>query len=212
MYINKFNLETNFDSILPFLKENNFGILVTATAGHLVATHIPFEITSDTPDQLVLRAHLAKANKQWKQLSANTELLVIFQGPNAYISPRWYDHINVPTMNYIAVHAYGKPRIIEDSEEVYAILKSQIESFEKEHVSAYNITTMPESFLHAEMRALVALEIKVERVESNFKLSQNRDEKNYRNIIEELEKRNDAGSQAIASHMKIVYAREGYKK
>jgi transcriptional regulator len=212
MYINKFNLETNFDIILPFLKENNFGILVSSTSAKLSATHIPFEIINDTSGQLVLQTHLAKANKQWRQLSAETEVLVIFQGPNAYISPRWYDHINVPTMNYIAVHAYGKPRIIEDSQEVYAILKSQIESFEKEHVSDYNITTLPESFLQAEMRALVALEIRVERIEASFKLSQNRDEKNFRHIIEQLEKREDADSHAIASHMKEVYTREGYKK
>jgi transcriptional regulator len=212
MYINKLNLETNFDRILPFLKENNFGTLVSATAGIPIATHLPFEITGDTPDQLIIRTHLAKANKQWKELSPETEILVIFQGANAYISPRWYDHINVPTMNYVAVHAYGKPRIIEDSEEVYVLLKSQIETFEKEHLPAYNITTLPEPFLKAEMRALVALEIKVDRIEANFKLSQNRDEKNYRNIIEQLERREDADSRLIASLMKEVYARAGYKK
>jgi transcriptional regulator len=212
MYINKLNLETNFDRILPFLKENNFGTLVSATAGIPIATHLPFEITGDTPDKLIIRTHLAKANKQWKELSPETEILVIFQGANAYISPRWYDHINVPTMNYVAVHAYGKPRIIEDSEEVYVLLKSQIETFEKEHLPAYNITTLPEPFLKAEMRALVALEIKVDRIEANFKLSQNRDEKNYRNIIEQLERREDADSRLIASLMKEVYARAGYKK
>lgn len=212
MYINKFNQETDFDTILPFLRQNNFGILVSHASGNLVATHIPFDITGDGPDTLVLRAHLARANKQWKQLSAEREVLVIFQGANAYISPRWYDHINVPTMNYIAVHAYGTPGIIEDSQQVYDMLKAQIESFEKEHLPAYNITTLPEPVLQAEMRALVGIEIKVNRIEANFKLSQNRDEKNYKHIIEQLEKREDADSHIIASHMKEVYAREGYKK
>jgi predicted FMN-binding regulatory protein PaiB len=105
-----------------------------------------------------------------------TDVLVVFGGPHAYISPRWYDHVNVPTMNYVAVHATASPGLIEDGQEVYALLKSQIEQFEAKP-EAYNIGTLPSTFLAGEMRGLVALEIAVDRWEGNFKLSQNRDEK-----------------------------------
>jgi transcriptional regulator len=152
---------------------------------------------------------LSRANKQWKHLGGQTDALVIFGGPHAYISPRWYDHLNVPTMNYVAVHAYGKPRLVEDPAEVYQLLKSQIEQYE-EKPDEYNITTLPEQFLEAEMRGLVAVELEVDRWQGNFKLSQNRDEKNYRNIVAQLgDTGNDTG---IVEAMKRVYEEGGYKK
>jgi transcriptional regulator len=117
--------------------------------------------------------------------------------------------VNVPTMNYVAVHAYGKPRLIEDSDAVYALLKSQVEQFET-NLEAYNISTLPGKFVADEMRGLVALEIAVDRWEGNFKLSQNRDEKNYRNIVAELGKTGNATG--ITEAMERVYEAGGYKK
>lgn len=212
MYINKSNKETDPQKILDFIRAHSFGTLVTAPQGIPQASHLPFSLESMGENTWELTAHLAKANFQWKHLQADTEVLVIFQSPAAYISPRWYDHMNVPTLNYMAVHVYGKPKTIEEEEELYQMLKKQIESYEGKHTDEYNITSLSPSFYKQEVKALVGIKIAINRMEANFKLSQNRDEKNYQNIIQELEKLPDASAQAIAAHMKEVYASQGYRK
>ncbi len=211
MYINKFNLETDIQKIIPFIQENNFGTLITAPQGTPQATHLPFSLESND-NTWYLTAHMAKANAQWKQLMPDKEVLIIFGGPAAYISPRWYDHVNVPTMNYIAVHVYGIPQLINDEEEIYQMLKKQIEQYEGEHINEYNITSMPPKFFRNEVKALIAVKIPLGRIEANFKLSQNRDEKNYKNIIEELQKRSDTGADKIAQYMKEVYDDKGFRQ
>ncbi len=207
MYINPYNREKDEARLLEFIRLHPFGMLVTARENVPVATHIPF-LPAVEDGRTVLRAHLSRANKQWKGLDGQTDVLVTFGGPHAYISPRWYDHVNVPTMNYVAVHAYGKPRLIEDGNAVYALLKSQIEQFETDP-EAYHIGTMPPAFVADQMRGLVALEIAVDRWEGNFKLSQNRDEQNYRNIVAELGK--TGNPTGITEAMQRVYEAGGYK-
>jgi transcriptional regulator len=207
MYINPYNREKDEAKLLEFVRLHPFGMLVTARENVPVATHVPFLLATEG-DKTILRTHLSRANKQWKGLDGQTDVLVVFGGPQAYISPRWYDHVNVPTMNYVAVHAYGKPCLVEDAGQVYALLKSQIEQFETAP-NAYNIETLPEKFVSDEMRGLVALEISVDRWEGNFKLSQNRDEKNYRNILAELGK--TGNPTGITEAMQRVYEAQGYK-
>jgi len=207
MYINPYNREKDEAKLLEFVRLHPFGLLVSARENVPVATHLPF-LPAAEGDKTALRTHLSRANPQWKGLDGQTDVLVVFGGPHAYISPRWYDHVNVPTMNYVAVHAYGKPRLIEDSREVYALLKSQIEQFETKP-GEYNIGTLPSTFLADEMRGLVALEIAVDRWEGNFKLSQNRDEKNYRNIVTELSK--TGNPTGITEAMQEVLAAGGYR-
>ncbi len=208
MYINPYNREKDEAKLLEFVRLHPFGMLVTTRQNVPVVTHVPF-FPATEGDKTVLRTHLSRANRQWKGLDGQTDVLAVFGGPHAYISPRWYDHVNVPTMNYVAVHAYGKPRLIEDAGQVYQLLKSQIEQFETQP-DAYNIGTLPAKFLADEMRGLVALEIVVDRWEGNFKLSQNRDEKNYRNIVAELGK--TGNPTGITEAMQRVYEAQGYKK
>jgi transcriptional regulator len=208
MYINPYNREKDEAKLREFVRLHPFGMLVTARENVPVATHVPFLLVAEG-DKTILRTHLSRANKQWKELDGQTDVLAVFGGPHAYISPRWYDHVNVPTMNYVAVHAYGKPRLIEVAAQVYALLKSQIEQFETKP-EAYNIGTLPEKFVADEMRGLVALEIVVDRWEGNFKLSQNRDEKNYRNIVAELGK--TGNPTGITEAMLRVYEAQGYKR
>src|SRR4051794_37446922 len=112
MYIPKFFAETDEENLLAFMREFSFATLVTAENDFPTATHVPF-IIEKREDKIVLSAHLAKANGHWKQF-AEKPILVIFQEPHAYISPALYvEKINVPTWNYVAVHAYGKVKIFE---------------------------------------------------------------------------------------------------
>jgi transcriptional regulator len=197
MFIPKFYRNNNQQEIIEFIDKNNFGILIsTNESNKIIATHIPF-ICKQEKGIVFLTAHVSKANEQWKNIASLKEVLVIFQGPHAYISSSWYDHINVPTWDYIAVHVYGISRILDDAETLSHLdeLVSKHEFTEKKPVSLDSMT-MP--YVEKEMRGLIAFEIKVTEMMSAFKLSQNRDVKNLDQIIKELQKRGDENALAIA--------------
>ena len=125
----------------------------------------------------------------------------MFLGPDAYISPSWYDHVNVPTWNYAAVHVYGKPAIIEDRPELLELLKYQVDKYEKNESGEYQLEALPKSFLETEILGVVGFKIKVERMEANFKLSQNRNQKNYEKVIQKLIERKEEKSVEVAKLM-----------
>ncbi len=143
---------------------------------------------------------MARANKLWRAFDPAKEVLLIFGGPNTYISPTWYNHLNVPTWNYIAVHLYGTPRVIDGGPELEGILSRLIKRYETE--SDYRMETLPPDFREKEMRGTVGFQVKVTRVEANFKLSQNRNDEDHANVIRQLEARGDEQSVAIANEMK----------
>ncbi len=189
----------NTDELKQFIKDNNFGLLISEINSKPWATHLPFVIN---PNTNTLSAHLSRGNRQWKQLSENKEVLVVFQGPHSYISSTWYDHENVPTYNYIAVHVYGQPRIIE-GEELVAHLKQLVNHHEQHSQNPASVERMTPSYLQREIKGIVALEIKITSIEASYKLSQNRDEVNHKNIINELEKEDDNNAAEIAKAMRV---------
>ena len=136
----------------------------------------------------------------WKTFEKNPEILVIFQGPHTYISPTWYNHVNVPTWNYQAVHVYGNPRVVTDHDETYNLLKKLIKRHEAS--SPYRLEGLPQDFVEKEMKGIVAFQIETTRIEANYKLSQNRDHEDYHNIISRLEERGDEMSHGVAEAMK----------
>ncbi len=212
IYTSSLFKETDPQKQLDFIRQHSFGVLVKSVNQVLQATHLPFELVEKEAGQYVLQTHLARANPQWRTLDTEREVLVIFQGPHAYISPSWYDHVNVPTMNYLAVHAYGLPRLVEDAEEVVQLLKKQVDQQEGRQAHPFRIEQLPEKFLRSEMRGLVALEVTITRLEASFKLSQNRDETNYRNILSELSKSENPQHLSLLEEMRQVYERKGYKQ
>jgi transcriptional regulator len=198
MHTPKHFINNNIDEIKKFIKENSFGILVTLADGKLIATHIPLALSDNDTK---LRGHISRANKQWQSFPTDREVLAIFSGPHAYISSSWYDHENVPTWNYIAAHVYGKIKIIE-SEALYESLKHMVDKYEQHSEYPVALDKMSPEYIKQSMRGIVGFEITISNIEATFKLSQNRDQKNYENIINQLEKRNDQQSNAIASMMK----------
>src|SRR5436190_23118671 len=113
MYVPGYSRNQNIDEVKEFIKENSFGILVSSGSSKLHATHIPLELSTNGNGKDILTGHISKANPQWKNFNGSDRVLVIFNGPHAYVSSSWYDHENVPTWNYIAVHVYGIIKIIE---------------------------------------------------------------------------------------------------
>lgn len=202
MYIPRYFRQDDPEIIDSFIYENSFATLVSGTESGLVAVHLPLELNIDRDGCRWLHGHVARANTIWQSFHPGRDLLVIFNGPHAYISPRWYTNINVPTWNYMAVHVYGKPRIVEDSRQVYQMLKRMVERFEGEtEVAAYRIEDLPNTVLDSQMRRVVGFQIKVERVEASFKLSQNDEKQDQQTMIEELLKRGDDNSVAVAKAM-----------
>ena len=133
-------------------------------------------------------------------LEGNSEILIIFQGPHTYISPTWYNHINVPTWNYQAVHLYGKPRLIADQGEAYQLLKRLTDRYEKS--DRYRMETLPQDFVEKEMKGLMAFQVGITHIDANYKLSQNRSDEDYWNIVTHLEAREDELSHGVAGAMR----------
>ncbi|MGD1877326.1 MAG: FMN-binding negative transcriptional regulator [Kiloniellaceae bacterium] len=158
----------------------DFALLVTAPDGAVQASHLPFLYDPDAGENGMLHAHMARANPQWRDFEtlaeAGQEALVIFQGPHAYISPTWYggDTPQVPTWNYVAVHAYGLPRIVEGAAEKRALLDRLVATHEAALAAPWSTAGLTEAYMEGMLRGLVAFEIPVTRLEAKAKLSQNK--------------------------------------
>jgi transcriptional regulator len=199
MYIPDLYKNENQQDIEQFLHENGFAILINQTNGKLWGTHTPLFLEKHT-NKLILSGHISAENPQAQSLTNNEEILVIFNGPHSYISSSWYDHENVPTWNYIAVHMYGKIKLL-NFEQTVASLKKLVDKYEKPQQNPIRIEDLSEKTMR-QARSIVAFEIEITQIEAKKKLSQNRDDKNYKNIINELEKTSDSNSKQVATEMR----------
>lgn len=199
MYIPDIFINENQEEIKDFLQKNSFGILVNQTNGKLWATHIPLELDTNENGKQVLYGHISKENPQWESFANNNKVLAIFSGPHSYISSSWYDHESVPTWNYIAVHIYGTIKIIE-GEAVIESLKKLVDKYEKNSKNPIRVEDLSKKTM-MQTRGIVAFEIEIDEIQAKHKLSQNRDEKNYDNIISELKKTENPQATAIANEM-----------
>ncbi len=199
MYIPEYQKKENPAEIRTFIRENSFGILVSQLNGKPWATHIPMELESDENGNDVLTAHIAKANPQWNDFDENKEVLCIFNGPHAYVSSSWYKEEEVPTWNYVAVHVYGKLRVL-DEQAVMASLHRLVDKYERDSEHPISLKNMSPHTLK-QVKGVVGFQIEITDIQAKYKLSQNR-EHDHPKIIQELEKRKDAGSEGIAEMMK----------
>jgi transcriptional regulator len=167
------------------MNANNFATLVSVVDGEPTATHLPLSIAQDE-DQVVLRGHFAKANPQWKVIEGQSNL-VMFTGPHAYVSPQHYEKVeNVPTWNYIAVHAYGRGRLINTGDT--QVLEDMMAALIGQHEPTYQAQWdgLSEKYRSGMLNRVVAFEIVLERIEGKFKLSQNRRVTEQENVAQAL--------------------------
>jgi transcriptional regulator len=197
MYIPKAMRVEDPEKLKAFVRENGFGILFSSMNGKPWATHIPMTINEDCTR---LTGHVSRANPHWKHFENGAEVLAVFNGPHAYVSSSWYDHENVPTWNYIAVHVSGQIRLI-DGEELVNHLKTLVDQYEAGRPKRVSVETMTPEFFARESRGLIAFEVAISKMEAAYKLSQNRDDKNYTRIVEELKKSDDSGAAKVAEEM-----------
>jgi transcriptional regulator len=131
MYTPAYAKNENEEDLKDFIRKNGFGIVVSTVNGKLWATHIPLILVGDK-----LQGHISRGNKQWRALPQNEEVMVIFQGPHTYISSSWYNHENVPSWNYIAVHVYGKAHM-QSEQELIESLRQLTNKYEKDSVKKF---------------------------------------------------------------------------
>jgi transcriptional regulator len=194
--------EARPEVLIEHIERHDFGLLVSHGADGLIASHIPFLVERDG-DQLHLHGHLARPNPQVGDLARGGEVLAIFHGPHAYISPSWYTSgPSVPTWNYVEVHAYGIVRLVEDADWLRRLLRRLSERHEARNPDPWQMQDLPETYLEGMMKGIVGLDIAVTRLEGKYKLSQNRPAADRPRVVAALEAQSDADARAVAGLMR----------
>jgi len=187
------------DTLNAFMHRHSFATIVSSDSIVPQATHMPVLLNPTQGPHGTLLSHMARANPQWQHFSGS-EVLVIFTGPHAYISPAWYvTEPAVPTWNYTAVHAYGTPRIVADHDRFAQMLHDLVEFYESGRPNRWH-GTLPPEFRDGLMKGIVGLEIEITRLEGKFKLSQNSPQ-DAPSIITALEASADQTDRATAKMM-----------
>lgn len=205
MYIPKLFRVTNFEEIKQFIHNNSFGTIISNNGQQPVATHTPM-LLRRISDQWVLTGHMAKANPQWKSFDQIKEqILAIFQGPHTYVSSSWYESENVPTWNYQAVHIYGKVQLMDENE-LIEDLTLLLETYETGRENAVLWKTLSDQ-TKQQLNAIIGFKIIVNDVQAAYKLSQNRNDKDYESIITHLSDGDDQAkliAQAMSDRRNIT--------
>ena len=193
MYLPGHFKETRIEVLHELIRACPFATVVTHAEAGLDANHLPFELVDGT-----LHGHVARGNELAKLDGA--EVLVIFQGPQAYVSPNWYPTKHetgreVPTWDYAVVHVHGRLKVVEDAGWLRTLLERLTERHEATEPQPWQVSDAPDDLIEQSMRAIAGLEIGIERIEGKFKLNQNHPERNRRGVIDGLRRR-DAGSDA----------------
>lgn len=205
MYVPSHFRESDEAVIGQLMEANGFATIVSTTGGRPIASHLPIEVREgpDTEGRLVLAGHMAHRNPLWKTFGSDTEVLVVFLGAHTYISSTWYSAPAVPTWNYSAVHAYGRPRIIDDRDELRMLLGRLINRHERGNRSAdpFKLDDLPAREVDQMMTEIVGFEITVTEIQAVSKLSQNRSDEDFTNVVEALRNRLDEASHLVADAM-----------
>lgn len=171
-----------------FVAANAFGTLVSAGAAGLSVSHLPFLPERGGDGRLRLLGHVARANAHWQELEGAGEILVVFSGPHAYVSPSWYaNHPSVPTWNYAVVHAHGRARLLPP-EALPGLLDRLSRAYEDARPSPWRMADLPADYTARMLPAIVGFEVAVERLEGKFKLSQNRRREDVDGVAAALER------------------------
>ena len=194
MYSPPYNRVEERAELIAFMRANNFPVLVTGLGGVLHASHLPAMIHEEG-EQIVIDMHMAHANPQWHEFF-DEEAMVIFSGPHAYISPRWYEDLErVPTWNYAAVHAYGVPKMIEDKAAKHASQRRLVAAMDPQWLPKFD--ALSSQYVSGMLNGIVNFQIPVTRLETRWKLSQNRGRREMELIARALE----AGGEAALADL-----------
>lgn len=204
MYLPPKFSETRREQLFRVIREHPLGMLVTHTSSGLEANHVPFLLDDERGAFGTLLAHVARANPVWREVGEAAEVLVVFRGPQGYISPNWYPskpetHRHVPTWNYEVVHAHGRIHVRDDEKFVRGVVARLTRTHEAGEPRPWKMSDAPEDYIAELLGHIVGIEIELTRVEGKRKLSQNRDARDFDGTVSALEER---GREELALAMK----------
>ncbi len=207
MYLPKHFAETDLGTLHALIKAHPFATLVTHAGGELNANHMPMLLDPAAGEFGTLRCHVARANPVWQQLAEGGEALIIFQGPEAYISPSWYptkrEHGKaVPTWNYALVHAQGQARVIDDRAWLLGHVTEMVGVHEATQPQPWQVSDAPPDFIDSMIAAIVGIEIPIAKLVGKWKVSQNRPAVDKPEIVAALDAQGDERSRAMAALVK----------
>ena len=193
MYTPPPNRVEDREVINAFIQAHSFATVISNSGGKTIASHLPVLFDEQSN---ILRSHMARANGQWKQFADGGEVLCIFHGPHAYISPSWYEQQHtVPTWNYAVVHVYGKPSLVNEAELKQIVLDTTAK-FESTRQTPWKIS-LSEQEIASMLKAIVGFRIEVVRVEAKFKLGQNRSREDQEKMLRNLQAAPDDESRSL---------------
>jgi transcriptional regulator len=204
MYIPKHFEEPRIEVMHDLIRAWPLCTLVTLASGGLDANHIPLHLSDDPAPLGALRGHVARANPLWCDTAPDSEVLAIFHGPEAYITPSWYatkaeTGKAVPTWNYAVVHAHGRLRVIDDASWVRSMLEAQTAHTEAASAAPWRLSDAPTDYTEKLLAAVVGIEITITRMSGKWKLSQNQPDRNQESVVHGLRARGDPKLQEMAT-------------
>lgn len=208
MYVPNHFKEDNHETLQQYIREYSFGTLIISDAEGIEANHVPFYLAVDEDSSLgKLQCHLARANPVWQRIQNGAQVLAVFQGPNAYISPSWYATKAetgrvVPTWNYLAVHVQGKAQVVQNPDWLKQHLNKLTDHHEAAMAESWSVADAPTDFTDRLVKAIVGIEITVESFIGKLKASQNQPQSNQKTIQAGLEGTNEVFSKLMAGQLK----------
>ena len=198
-------VEDDRATLHALMRRYDFATLITMAGEAPVATHLPLLLDAERGANGTLLGHVSRANKQWRDF-AGAESLAIFQGPHAYVSPRWYATTAlVPTWNYAVVHAYGRPVIVDDAAAKLAVIERLVSVQEAVMPEPWRVDEVPGDYRDMQLSGIVVFEIEITRLVGKFKMSQDKAPADRAGVIAALEARDDPLGHDVA---RIMAARE----
>jgi transcriptional regulator len=202
MYIPRHNEENRLSVMRALMVSQPLATLVTVGASGLFASHVPMLLEDDGSEFGVLKCHISRANTQWRDYAPTVDALAIFTGHQHYITPTWYPGTKehgeeVPTWNYVVVHAYGPLKVIQDQQWLLTNVEKLTNIHEAGSPVPWKVSDAPEDFIRSQLKGIVGLEVPIRRLEGKWKVSQNRTETDRNGVIEGLEKLNTPESLAM---------------
>jgi transcriptional regulator len=200
MYVPAAFREDDQAKLHDFMRRHSFAVLTSQGGDGLVASHLPLLLEPDAGPHGRLVGHMARANPQWRRVDG--EVLAVFSGPHAYVSPAWYEEPGtVPTWNYVTVHAYGSFHLVDDRDGLLEILRRSVHAYENPRPEPWPFDESAPQ-VDAFLKAIVGFRVDISRLEGKWKISQNHSEARQRRVIRGLEARPDEDSRAIAALMR----------
>jgi len=207
MYLPSYFREDRVGVLHEAIRHAGLATLVTVSPDALDASHVPMLLDPEPTPFGTLVGHISRANDQWRSAAPDLQALAIFQGPDAFISPSWYETKQqtgkvVPTWNYVAIHAHGRVRFFDDPERLRALVTMLTETHERGRPTPWAVSDAPEEYIRSQIAGIVGFELPIARLYGKWKMSQNRSAKDRAGVANGLELEGGAAGAAIAAIMK----------